>query len=111
MRRFGCVEAAVIHCQLAWLVAFPDSLISRKCGPAVAADVQQRATAVVAAGGLETAEGRAAGVALDRHLRSDGNRLNPGTTADLVTACLFVALREGWVASNAPFRWAVPDWL
>ena len=58
-----------------------------------------------------TADGRAAGVALDKHLRSDGNRLNPGTTADLVTACLFVALREGRVRPNAPFRWAVPDWL
>jgi triphosphoribosyl-dephospho-CoA synthase len=109
--RFGCVEAAIIHCQLAWLAAFPDSLIARKCGPAVAADVRDRAAAVVAAGGLATAEGRAAGVALDRHLRSDGNRLNPGTTADLVTACLFVALREGRVRPNHPFRWTVPDWL
>ena len=109
--RFGCVEAAIIHCQFAWLSTFPDSLIARKCGPAVAADVQQRAAAVVAAGGLETPAGRAAGVALDKHLRSDGNRLNPGATADLVTACLFVALREGRVQPNAPFRWAVPDWL
>ena len=109
--RFGRVEAAVIHCQFAWLAAFPDSLIARKCGPAVAADVRHRAAAVVAAGGLETAEGRAAGVALDAHLRSDGNRLNPGATADLVTACLFVALREGRITPNAPFRWPVPDWL
>lgn len=109
--RFGHVEAAIIHCQLAWLAAFPDSLIARKCGPAVAADVRDRAAAVVAAGGLATAEGRAAGVSLDKHLRSDGNRLNPGTTADLVTACLFVALREGRVPPSAPFRWAVPDWL
>ena len=111
MQQFGCVEAAIIQCQFAWLSAFPDSLIARKCGPTVAADVQQRAVAVVAAGGLATAEGRAAGVELDRYLRGDGNRLNPGTTADLVTACLFVALREGRVKPNAPFRWAVPDWL
>ena len=109
--RFGCVEAAIIHCQFAWLSTFPDSLIARKCGPAVAAEVRDRAAAVVAAGGLATSEGRAAGVALDKHLRRDGNRLNPGTTADLVTACLFVALREGRVRPNAPFRWAVPDWL
>jgi triphosphoribosyl-dephospho-CoA synthase len=111
VRRFGCVEAAVVHCQFAWLAEFPDSLIARKCGPQVAADVQHRAAAVVAAGGLETPGGRAAGVALDRLLRSDGNRLNPGTTADLVTACLFVALREGTVPADAPFRWDVPDWL
>ena len=62
-------------------------------------------------GGLATPEGRAAGVALDRHLRSDGNKLNPGTTADLIAACLFVALRENKVVPSAPFRWDVPDWL
>jgi len=32
---------------------------------------------------------------LDAWLRAEGNRRNPGTTADLVTACLFIALREG----------------
>jgi triphosphoribosyl-dephospho-CoA synthase len=31
----------------------------------------------------------------DASLRSDGNALNPGTTADLVTAVVFVALLEG----------------
>ena len=33
--------------------------------------------------------------AFDASLRQDGNALNPGTTADLVTAVLFVALLEG----------------
>ena len=31
----------------------------------------------------------------DASLREPGNALNPGTTADLVTATLFVALLEG----------------
>lgn len=109
--KFGTVEAAVLDCQLRWLAAFPDSLIARKCGPAVADDVQARVKNVLALGGLDTAAGRRAGVELDAHLRSDGNRLNPGTTADLVTACLFVALRETKVKSSAPFRWSAPDWL
>ena len=61
--------------------------------------------------GIRTPEGRAAGRELDAYLRSDGHRLNPGTTADLVTACLFVALRENKVAPTAPFRWPAPDWL
>ncbi len=111
LARFGSVEAGIIHCQLAWLAKFPDSLIARKCGSTVAADVRDRSAAVVAAGGLATTAGRAAGVALDRQLRSDGNRLNPGTTADLVTACLFVALRRAQVKPTHPFRWDVPDWL
>ena len=109
--RFGCVEAAVIDCQLQWLAEYPDSLIARKLGPAAAEVVRQRVRDVLRVGGLASAEGRAAGVELDRHLRSDGNKLNPGTTADLVTACLFVALRENKLQPSAPFRWNVPDWL
>jgi triphosphoribosyl-dephospho-CoA synthase len=34
---------------------------------------------------------------LDFWLRSDGHRRNPGTTADLIAAGLFVGLREGWL--------------
>lgn len=109
--KFGCVEAAIVDSQLRWLATYPDSLIARKNGPAVAEDVRRRASDVLALGGISTAEGRAAGVALDKHLRCDGNKLNPGTTADLITACLFVALRENKVTPNAPFRWNVPDWL
>jgi triphosphoribosyl-dephospho-CoA synthase len=111
MERFGCVEAAIVHSQLRWLAEYPDSLIARKNGPAVAEDVRRRAAEVLRLGGIATPEGRAAGVALDKHLRSDGNKLNPGTTADLIAACLFVALRENKVRPSAPFRWDVPDWL
>jgi len=111
LAKFGCVEAAIVDSQLRWLATYPDSLIARKNGPAVAEDVRRRASEVLALGGIATAEGRAAGVALDKHLRSDGNKLNPGTTADLITACLFVALRENKVTPNAPFRWPVADWL
>ena len=109
--RFGSVEAAVIDCQLRWLAEYPDSLIARKNGPHVAEDVRKWAAGVLKSGGIETPEGRAAGVELDRYLRSDGNKLNPGTTADLITACLFVALRENKIAPSAPFRWNVEDWL
>jgi triphosphoribosyl-dephospho-CoA synthase len=109
--RFGCVEAAIIDLQFRWLAEYPDSLIARKNGIAVAEDVQRRAAKVRDLGGIATPEGRAAGVALDKHLRSDSNKLNPGTTADLITACLFVALRENKVAPSAPFRWDVADWL
>jgi triphosphoribosyl-dephospho-CoA synthase len=109
--QFGCIEAAVIASQLQWLATYPDSLIARKNGPEVAEIVRQRATEVLRLGGLATPEGRRAGVALDSYLRSDGNRLNPGTTADLITACLFVALRENKVVPRTPFRWQVQDWL
>lgn len=106
----GSVEAAIAECHLRWMATFPDALIARKCGLPVAEDVRRRAAAVLALG-LDTAAGRRAGVELDADLRSDGNRLNPGTSADLVAASLFVALREDKVRMSAPFRWSVPDWL
>ena len=50
---------------------------------------------MLAAGGVRSAAGRSALAGFDASLRRDGNALNPGTTADLVTAVLFVALLEG----------------
>jgi triphosphoribosyl-dephospho-CoA synthase len=110
-QKFGSVEAAIIECQLKWMAAFPDSLIARKLGQPTAEEVQNRAQNVLLLGGLDTPQGRQAGVQLDAYLRSNGNKLNPGTTADLVAACLFVALRENKVKPSARFRWNVPDWL
>jgi len=108
---FGSIEAAVVHSQLRWLETYPDSLIARKNGPAAAEDVRQRAGEVMRLGGIATPGGRRAGVELDRHLRSDGNKLNPGTTADLIAAGLFVVLREGKVKPSDPFEWATDEWL
>ncbi len=111
IEQFECIEAAIIDSQFQWLAAYPDSLIARKNGPEVAADVQRRAAEVLRLGGIATPEGRRAGVEFDQHLRSASNALNPGTTADLITACLFVVLRENKVSLSAPFRWHVSDWL
>ena len=54
------------------------------------------AVQVVSAGGVFSAEGQQAIAALDVYLRGQANnRFNPGTTADLIAATLFVALLEG----------------
>ena len=112
LTHFGCVEAGVIECQIGWLALHPDSLIARKCGDKLAALIRDRARAMyLYQSGIRTPEGRAAGRELDAYLRSDGHRLNPGTTADLVTACLFVALREGILKPTDPFRWHTDEWL
>jgi triphosphoribosyl-dephospho-CoA synthase len=110
-KKFGRVEPAVVECHLRWMAEYPDSLIARKNGDEAAGDVHRRAKKVLSLGGLDTPEGRAAGVEMDTHLRSDGNTLNPGTSADLVAASLFVALREGKILPSAPFPWDVEDWL
>jgi ribosomal protein S6--L-glutamate ligase len=103
LRRFERVEPAVQHCQLAWLAAHPDSLIARKRGPEVAAEASRRARGVLEQGGVGTSAGRSAYAAFDDWLRADGHARNPGTTADLVTACLFAALRERRMSLETPF--------
>jgi len=40
----------------------------------------------------------------DRWLRADGHRRNPGTTADLVAACLFAAIRERTISVDSRSR-------
>jgi triphosphoribosyl-dephospho-CoA synthase len=86
---------AIAQAHLELLARRPDTLIARKAGAAAAAAVSVRARRVVEAGGLGSPAGRAAARRLDRVLRRDGNRLNPGATADLVAAALFVWLLEG----------------
>jgi triphosphoribosyl-dephospho-CoA synthase len=102
LRRFGRLESAIQHCQLVWLATHPDSLIQRKCGPQVAADASRRARVVLEQGGIGTAAGQAAYADFDRWLREDGNKRNPGTTADLIAACLFIALRERKIGVDTP---------
>jgi triphosphoribosyl-dephospho-CoA synthase len=83
---------AIAQAHLDVLARVPDTLIARKAGKAAAATVSARARAVLRAGGLSTRAGRAAAGRLDRDLRRDGNRLNPGTSADLIAAALFIHL-------------------
>jgi triphosphoribosyl-dephospho-CoA synthase len=111
LERLGCIEAAIIDLQIRLLAEYPDSLIARKNGLAVAEEVRAKAANIQNLGGIAYPTGRRAGIQLDRHLRSQGNKLNPGTTADLIAACLFVALRENRIVPSAPFRWHVEDWL
>lgn len=69
-----------------------DTLIVRKCGEKVAAAATARAKNVIKSGLFQTARGRREHDLFDRYLRADGNRRNPGTTADLIAAALFIHL-------------------
>jgi len=85
-------DAATTDLFLTLLAAAADTLIERKLGTPVAAAVSRQAMHIVALGGVRTDAGRAALAALDAELRDDRNQRNPGTTADLTAATLFVAL-------------------
>ncbi len=93
----------IVHGHLELMHRHPDSLIARKRGPDVAAASALRAGKVLAAGPPGSDEYLDRLSDLDFWLRSDGHRRNPGTSADLVGAGLFAALREGII--KPPFRW------
>src|SRR5213594_3913702 len=86
---------ATVETFLTLLAAAPDTHIARKLGREAAAAVSQRARAVLDAGGVRSAAGRQDIAALDRELRDERNTRNPGATADLTGAAIFVALLEG----------------
>ena len=95
-------DDAVVETFLTLLAARPDTHIVRRAGLAPAADVSARAARVIAAGGVRTGEGRVLIEDMRRDLRANGSRLNPGTTADLTTAALFVLLVTGGWPSPRP---------
>jgi triphosphoribosyl-dephospho-CoA synthase len=80
---------AAVESYLAVLARLPDTLIARKLGQAAAEEISRDAAAVVRAGGMREAAGRAAIAEFDARLRDPQNSRNPGTTADLVAAGLF----------------------
>jgi len=81
--------SAVVATSLRFLAAVPDSHVSRKLGPAVAAQVQQRATEVESLyKACEDSDARLRLAAdFDDELKRGG--VNPGTTADLTVSSLF----------------------
>ncbi len=81
---------AIVRSHLRQLAREPDSLIARKHGLECAADVSARAACVLA----QTDNWREATADFDRHLRWPV-RLNPGTTADLLAAGLYILLIDG----------------
>ncbi len=110
MQYFQRPSSAIVFAHVSLMARFPDSLIQRKCGTKVAehsqmlaqraldqfpesTDVSSRRPRLDSSESLELywdAVGE-----LDFWLRSDGHRRNPGTTADLIAAGLFVGMFNG----------------
>jgi len=84
---------AIVRGFLRQLAREPDTLVARRHGDEVAADVSRRAGEVLAAG----PRWRDAAAAFDGTLRRP-RRINPGTTADLVATALYILLRERGLA-------------
>lgn len=106
LEEWGNLEDAIIGTHLEFLAHHPDSLIVRKCGMAVAEDASRRAQDVLNDGWPLSETGHQAFAAFDAWLREDGNRRNPGTSADLVTACIFAALRDNDIRLPLSVPWS-----
>jgi len=92
----GDLNTAVVHTFLKILSEHPDTFIARKAGLEKARDISSDAKRVLELGGLVTSEGKKSILELDRRLRASGNRLNPGTTADLTVAALVLCTLSGY---------------
>jgi triphosphoribosyl-dephospho-CoA synthase len=105
LNQTGSLECAILFAHLSLLSLHPDSLIARKRGPLEAAEASTRARTVLARGWPHQRAGWAAFKDFDTWLRSEGHSRNPGTSADLVTASLFILLRQQQIPIPVPWAW------
>jgi triphosphoribosyl-dephospho-CoA synthase len=106
IRECGSLEGGIVYAQLVLLAQNGDTLIARKRGADEAEEVRVFALCALLEKWHFTARGRAVVAELDDWLREVGHERNPGTTADLVTAGLFVLLRQGRIAVPSGLPWA-----
>ncbi|NHJ05272.1 MAG: ATP--dephospho-CoA triphosphoribosyl transferase CitG [Candidatus Heimdallarchaeota archaeon] len=89
------INLAIIDSYLDILAHFPDTLISRKFGSKQANDISLRAKSIINLGGALTIDGRRELEEFDIELREEEEKINPGTTADLVASTVFIFLLTG----------------
>ena len=99
------IEWAIVETQLSFLNFAIDSHVLRRHGVTEANNVVLAARTCAHIGSMDNRQGRQAFLDLDTFLRSDNHARNPGTTADMIAAALFVALREKQIALDSPFTW------
>jgi triphosphoribosyl-dephospho-CoA synthase len=94
--RGGDVNESTVNTFLRILSLHPDSLIRRKRGDEAAQAVSGKARRVLDNGGASSVRGMSMLRELDEELSVEKGGLNPGTSADLTAASLYVLLLAGW---------------
>ncbi|PQO33425.1 triphosphoribosyl-dephospho-CoA synthetase [Blastopirellula marina] len=91
----------IVHTHVCLMAQMPDTLIARKNGDETALQSTMLAKRVIDAGPPMEDDYMQQLGNLDFWLRCNGHKRNPGTTADLIAAGLFVCLRQKTIV--APF--------
>lgn len=86
------IENAIVHCFLYLLGKNLDYLIIVKNGIEKAVKTQKRSNKILKSGSVFTEKGKVEIKKFSKELRRE--KINPGSTADLITASLFIALMK-----------------
>ncbi len=100
-------ESAIVFLHVWMMSKWTDTLIARKCGQEMAKQARHHAVTLLESAGTDGRLDRDQLHRFDEWLRADGHRRNPGSTADLIAATLFAALRDGLI--QAPSREEVEE--
>ncbi len=87
---------AIVNTFLKLLSAHPDTLIIRKSGLESALYVSKSASEILEFGGISSEKGFKLSTQLDIELHEKKGKMNPGTTADLISGVILCALLFGF---------------
>ncbi len=89
------INKTIVNTYLKLLANHLDTLIIRKEGKPEAVKVSEMALKIISQGGISTKKGLKLTLEFDKNLQKQNGKLNPGTTADLLTGVIFCALLSG----------------
>lgn len=92
----GDLNTAIVYTFLKVLAECPDTLIARKTNAEKAREVSLIAKDILNLGDFATSGGKERLREFDHKLRESGNLLNPGTTADIISAALALCVLNGY---------------
>ena len=93
--KYQDINIAIVNTYLKLLSEFEDTLIIRKSGKPAALKVKNLAKKIVLNEGIATEKGLKMVKQFDIELQKANGKLNPGTTADILTGVIFCALIFG----------------
>ncbi|MFX1567181.1 MAG: triphosphoribosyl-dephospho-CoA synthase [Promethearchaeota archaeon] len=93
--QYNDINCAIVNTYLKLLSLHPDTLVIRKSGSDFALNISKKASHILDRGGISTDQGFKLALELDNELQEKKGKLNPGTTADLLSGIIFCALVFG----------------